>query len=143
MSFLNLPPDWSESPLSDTTLAADVVDLCVSAGDRRLGLFKAIFCDQEDRFRGGVDISLRDRHGQLHLTDCRTVLEPLVAALSDHPDLGVLLALGRPGPESWPAVDNQWAELSADICNEAGVRLLAFYVASADHIRRVEAPVNV
>jgi hypothetical protein len=143
MSFLNLPTDWSESPLSDPTLAADVVDLCVSAGDRRLGLFKVIFCDEEDRFRGGVDISLRDRHGQLQLTDCRAVIEPVVTTLRENPDRGVLLALGRPGPESWPAIDDQWAEIATAVCDEAGVRLLAFYVATSDHVRRVEVPINV
>jgi len=142
MSFENLPKNWSESSLSDPTIAADVVDLCLNEGDRRLGLLKVIFCDEQDRFHGGVDIELRDRLGQLHLDDCRTALKPVVAAVRARPEIGLLLALGRPGPEVWPPIDDAWAETTTAICAEAGIRLLAFYVATPDHIRRVEAPVD-
>jgi hypothetical protein len=142
MSFLNLPTDWSETPLSDPTLAADVVDLCLSVGDRRLGLLKAIFCDSEDRFHGQVEIELRDRHDQLHLTDPRAVLEPVAVALRSAPGTSVLLALGRPGPPSWPAIDNTWAETAATICADSDIPLLAFYVATPEDVRRVEAAIH-
>jgi hypothetical protein len=142
MSFENLPKDWSECSLSDSTLAADVVDLCLNEGDRHLGLLKAIFCDEQDRFHGSVDIELRDRDGQLHLTDCRTALKPVVAALRASPGIGLLLALGRPGPEMWPPIDNEWAERATAVCAEADIRLLGLYVATPNHIRRVEATVN-
>jgi hypothetical protein len=142
MSFLNLPTDWSETPLSDPTLAADVVDLCLSVGDRRLGLLKAIFCDSEDRFHGQVEIELRDRRDQLHLTDPRAVLEPLAVALRSAPSNSVLLALGRPGPSSWPAIDNNWAETASTICADSDIPLLAFYVATPEEVHRVEATVN-
>lgn len=143
MSFENLPKNWSDCSLSDPTLAADVVDLCLSEGDRRLGLLKVIFCDERDRFHGAVDIELRDRHGQIHLDGCRTALKPVVAAVRATPGIGLLLALGRPGPEIWPPIDNEWADAATSVCAEADIRLLAFYVATADHIRRVEAAVNV
>jgi hypothetical protein len=142
MSFLNLPKDWSELPLSDPTTAADVVDLCLNEGDRRLGLLKVIFCDEQDRFHGCVDIELRDRLGQLHLTDCRTALKPVVAALDANLRIGVVLALGRPGPEVWPPIDNEWAEAATAVCDEADIRLLALYVATPDHVHRVEATVS-
>ena len=142
MSFLNLPTDWSETPLSDAALAADVVDLCLSVGDRRLGVLKAIFCDSEDRFHGQVEIELRDRHDQLHLTDPRAVLEPLAVALRSAPSNSVLLALGRPGPASWPAIDKDWAETATTICADSNIPLLAFYVATPEEVHRVEATVN-
>ncbi|QNE16730.1 hypothetical protein F1D05_00975 [Kribbella qitaiheensis] len=142
MSFENLPRNWPECPLSDSTTAADVVDLCLSEGDRRLGLLKVIFCDEQNRFHGCVDIELRDRFGQLQLDDCRTVLKPVVAAVRASPGIGLLLALGRPGPESWPPIDNEWAEAVTTVCAEADIRLVAFYVASAGHVHRVEATVD-
>jgi hypothetical protein len=142
MSFENLPKNWSECSLSDPTIAADVVDLCVNEGDRRLGLFKAIFCDEQDRFHGAVEVELRDRFGQLQLDDCRTPLRPVVMALRESPGIGLLLALGRPGPDVWPPIDDDWAGTTAAVCAEAGIRLLGFYVATPDHIRRVEATVN-
>jgi hypothetical protein len=143
MSFLDLPKDWTDSPIVDRTTAADVVDLFLSTGDRQLGILKAIFYDSHHRYRGGVEFGLRDRTGHLHLDEPHLVIAPLVEALAANPGTGVLLALGRPGPASLPATDTSWSETAQSLCHSAGIPLLAFYIATADHIHQVEAAVTV
>ncbi|WP_165956574.1 hypothetical protein, partial [Kribbella antibiotica] len=46
----------------------------------------------------------------------------------------LLLALGRPGPPIWPDIDNEWSTAAAHLCHAAQVPLLAFYIATSDHL---------
>ncbi|WP_344113272.1 hypothetical protein [Kribbella alba] len=139
MSFQDLPKNWSEFPLSDPTLAADVVDLQINVGDRRLGIFKALLCDQEDRFLMTVDLNLPGRIQDVRPSSCSKLLEPVAIPLQDLPGGGALvLALGRPGPAEWPAVDSEWAEAATQACRAVGVRLIGFYIATTYQVRRAE-----
>jgi hypothetical protein len=138
MSFQDLPKDWSDHPLSDPTIAADVVDLQTNVGDRRLGIFKALLCDPEDRFLMTIDLNLPGRIQDVRPTSCAKLLEPVVLPMQDIPGGSLVLALGRPGPVEWPAVDNEWAEAATDACRAVGVRLLGFYVATTYQVRRAE-----
>lgn len=144
MSFLDLAPEWADQPLTDPTLAADVVDLMVSDRDRHRGTFTAILCGPDARLRAVVAIDLPDEFAdQLPPLDtpglCATALHPIVAAIRDEPGSCILLALGRPGPPTWPDVDNEWSTAATHLCQAAQVPLLAFYIATPDHIYQPQA----
>ncbi|MFK4084565.1 hypothetical protein ACI2LF_10685 [Kribbella sp. NPDC020789] len=139
MSFLDLAPTWSDRPLTDPTLAADVVDLMVSQGDRRRGTFAAILCGPDAYFRAVVAIDLPSEFaGHPHSLDtpglCATALHPIIPALRTEPGAALLLALGRPGPPEWPEIDNEWSTAATHLCRAAQVPLLGFYIATQDHL---------
>ncbi|GAB3954715.1 hypothetical protein GCM10029976_097600 [Kribbella albertanoniae] len=139
MTFLDLAPEWADQPLTDPTLAADVVDLMVSDRDRRNGTFTAILCGPDARFRAVVAIDLPEEFAEQDLPLdppglCATAMHPLVLALRSEPGSCLLLALGRPGPPTWPEVDDEWSTAAHHLCQAAQVPLLAFYIATPDHI---------
>jgi hypothetical protein len=139
MSFQNLAPTWATQPLSDPALAADVVDLMVSLGERRRGTFTAVLCDHDDRYIATVSIDLPTefKHQEPSLRAdnvCGAALNPIIPALRTTPDAALILALGRPGPAVWPDLDTEWSQAATHICAAAQVRLLAFYIASPTHI---------
>jgi hypothetical protein len=139
MSFENLPPTWNKEPLTDAGRAADVVDLMVSLGERHQGTFTAVLCDHDDLYLATVAIDLPSEFRQAEPTLrgadlCTTALSPIIPALRTTPGSALILALGRPGPAFWPELDAEWADAATHICAAAEVRLLGFYVASADHV---------
>ena len=139
MSFHHLTPTWTTQPLTDPALAADVVDLMVSLGDRRRGTFAVLLCDPDDRYRGTVLIDLPAEFDYLAPTIgtadvCSSALRPVIPAVHTTPGAALILALGRPGPASWPDLDNEWAEAATHICRAADVRLLGFYIAAIEGV---------
>ncbi|MFI6829697.1 hypothetical protein ACIBG5_21570 [Kribbella sp. NPDC050241] len=146
MSFQNLPPTWTNQPLSDPARAADVVDLMVTLGDRRRGTFTVLLCDPDNHYRAALtldlpaDFAVPVEHvaSHHHRTGtagvCSSALDPILPAVRTAPGTGLILALGRPGPPFQPEMDTEWAEAATRICQAADVRLLGFYVASADHV---------
>ena len=156
MSFHNLAPTWTTQPLTDPARAADVVDLMVSLGERHRGTFTVLLCDPDDRYRGTVTVDLRSEFDRLMPTAvrdqpvrlgagtadvCFSALRPIIPAVHTAPGTALVLALGRPGPESWPDLDNEWAEAATHICRAADVRLLGFYIASAARVYQPLLPV--
>ncbi|MET7280300.1 hypothetical protein ABZS29_18835 [Kribbella sp. NPDC005582] len=69
---------------------------------------------------------------------CATALHPIVAALRTDPASTLLLALGRPGPPTSPAIDNEWSTAATHLCRAAQVPLLGFYIATHTHIYQPE-----
>ncbi|WP_329000568.1 hypothetical protein OHA18_39780 [Kribbella sp. NBC_00709] len=139
MSFLDLTPTWTERPLTDPAVAADVVDLMISLGDRHRGTFSVVLCDPDDHYRATVMVDLPSEFEQLsrpHDTGqlCSDTLRPLIPAVQTAPGTGVILALGRPGPLRSPESDREWADAGTAICQAAGLRLLGFYVAARDGV---------
>ncbi|MFG1622248.1 hypothetical protein [Kribbella sp. NPDC049227] len=155
MSFQNLPPTWTSQPLSDPARAADVVDLMVTLGDRRRGTFTVLLCDPDNHYRAALTLALPEdfatpiehvgphhhragtasnHHPAGTAGVCSSALDPILPAVRTAPGTGLILALGRPGPPFQPEMDTEWAEAATRICQAADVRLLGFYVASADHI---------
>jgi len=139
MSFYDLPPTWTDQPLSDPARAADVIDLMVSIGDRRRGTFAVVLCDPDDRYRATLSIELPPEFDHLEPEPatagvCSSALAPILPAVRTAPGTALILALGRPGPPFRPELDTEWAEAATRICHAADVRLLGFYVASAEHI---------
>jgi hypothetical protein len=66
------------------------------------------------------------------------MLKPFLLAAQAGTDSGLLLAMGRFGPSDLPEVDEPWAAEVARLCREYGVRLIGFYVATTDGVRRAE-----
>ncbi|TDD30126.1 hypothetical protein E1218_02245 [Kribbella turkmenica] len=139
MSFQDLPPTWTDHPLSDPCLATDVVDLLVSLGDRHRGTFTVVLCDQDTRYRAAlaVDLPSEFEHQGRSLAAgdlCTSALTPIMPAVRTAPGTTMLLALGRPGPPTLPALDTEWATAATRTCQAAQVPLLGFYVATPQHI---------
>ncbi len=137
MSYLDLAPSWTDLPLTDPALALDVVDLVVTHGERSRGTFAAVLCGPDAHFRAVISIDLRTEFAG-HTLDtpglCATALHPIVPALRTDPDSALLLALGRPGPPTWPDIDNEWSTAATHLCQAAQVPLLGFYIATHHHI---------
>ncbi|MGW6281543.1 hypothetical protein [Kribbella sp. NPDC055071] len=139
MSFKNLTLAWTTQPLSDPALAADVVDLMITLGERQRGTFTVLLCDPDDTYRATISIDLPSEFDQptLETTDvCSAALAPIIPAVHTAPGTSLILALGRPGPPSWPDLDVEWAHAATHICQAANVRLLGFYIATATGIHQ-------
>jgi hypothetical protein len=137
MTFHDLPLNWTDLPLTDPTLAANVVDLYLTEGDRRCGVFAALICDHQARFIANINLDLPD-YAEDPPDTCEEVLDPVIPALQLRPDGALLLALGRPGPAASPLIDHDWTLAATHICHAANIRLLGFYVATAGHVYRPE-----
>ncbi|MFI5694345.1 hypothetical protein ACIA58_21020 [Kribbella sp. NPDC051586] len=145
MSFLDLTPAWTDQSLTDPRVAADVVDLMLTLGDRQRGTLAVILCDPDDRYRATITVDLPSEFDRLDPAIdtsqlCSTALRPIVAAVQTAPGTGVILALGRPGPARSPVVDLDWANAGTAICHAARLRLLGFYLATGDGV--YQPPVN-
>jgi hypothetical protein len=138
MTFTDLPANWLKLPLTDPNLAADVVDLYVSQGDRRRGVLSALLCDAEARFVAAIDLDLPEEGPLTSPKACAKALAPLIPALQLRPDGALLLALGRPRPN--PASDHDWTKAALETCRAASIRLLAFYIATPGHLHRATLP---
>jgi hypothetical protein len=141
MSFLDLNPTWTDQPLTDPDVAADVVDLMLTLGDRQRGTFAVILCDPDDRYRATITVDLPSEFAELDPAIdtsrlCSTALGPVVTAVQAAPGTGIILALGRPGPARWPDVDHDWANAGTALCAAARLRLLGFYIATADDVHQ-------
>ena len=155
MTFTNLAATWTDQPLTDPAVAADVVDLMVSLGDRHRGTFTVLLCDPDDHYRATLTIDLPDLANPLrtrstsahpagsagvagadaeHELDpclCSAALEPLIPAVHTAPGTGLILAVGRRGPARHPTLDDEWATAATTICRSTNTRLLGFYIATS------------
>lgn len=139
MSFEQLPSTWPDQPLTDPGLAANVVDLMVSFGDRARGTLTVLLCGSDDRFRSTVIVELPSP-GPTPTELCETALGPIIEAVRTAPGTALVLALGRSGSGSPTDADDQWATAARGNCAAAGIRLLGFYVATRDGIYQPPVP---
>jgi hypothetical protein len=138
MSFENLTPTWTDNPLTDPDVTADVVDLMVTPGDRRTGTLTAVICDPGDRYLATVMIDLPEDYGRRDPADLfRTGLDPIFEAVRTVTGAAVILALGRPSVAELD--DRAWAAAAHQVCAAVGVRLLRFYVATKEGVREPAA----
>ncbi|MGZ0153268.1 hypothetical protein ACXJJ3_39825 [Kribbella sp. WER1] len=133
MSFEQLPPTWTDHPLTDPEFAADVVDLMVSFGDRARGTLTVLLCDADGRYRSTVIVELPSP-GPTPAELCENALAPITEAVRTAPGTAVVLALGRSGSGSPTEADDQWMTAVTGNCATAGIRLLGFYIATRDGI---------
>ncbi|MEV0282950.1 hypothetical protein AB0H36_02410 [Kribbella sp. NPDC050820] len=72
---------------------------------------------------------------------CTSALTPIIPAVRTAPGTSLLLALGRPGPDTWPDLDTEWAHAATHLCRTTAVPLLGFYIATPHHIYQPQLPI--
>lgn len=135
MTFHDLPPDWPALPLTDPTLAADVLDLVVNDADRRRGALCVLFCRSDHRLAQPCvvgDLERLPRDQTPH-----DVLAPIVAALCDtDPDGSMVLGLARPRGLRITDDDREWHQAAIDLCR-GRVRLLSAHRVTLDGVTQL------
>lgn len=135
MSFEDLPHDWPTRPLSDATVAPDVVDLVVRDGDREGGCLGILLCGRDHRLLQPVTIT--DLDGEPHVVH-RDPVDTLLGHLSGQIG-GVVVAVGRPRGLHPDDEARTWHEAVIASCRDHDVPLLGTYLATVHGV--VEMPV--
>lgn len=134
MTFQDLPKGWHSRPLTDTDLAADVVDLVVREGDRATGCISLLLCDDTHRMLQPVTITDLDRDAP---TERRRLFDLLVGDFADRLG-GVVVAVGRPRGAVPDDEARAWHEAAIAACRDHDVPLLGTYLATVHGV--VEMP---
>jgi len=135
MTFLDLPPNWPQLPLTDTTLAADVLDLVVNDDDRRRGALCVLFCRSDDRL--AQPCMAGDLESMPSDATPSDVLAPIVAALREtDPNGSMVLGLARPRGLRITDQDREWHQAAIDLCR-GQVRLLGAHRITLDGVTRL------
>lgn len=137
MSFDDLPDGWTEQPLTDPRLVADVLDLVVSDADRRAGVLAVLFCDEQGRLVQPSIISDLD-YASSEAERCR-LFGNFVTHLTDYFD-SILFALARADGLTITADDESWARAAQHACS-GELRLLGFHLITRDGSRLVPGTV--
>ncbi|WP_344238376.1 hypothetical protein, partial [Kribbella hippodromi] len=66
MSFENLPPTWTDHPLTDPAVTANVIDLMLTPGDRHHGTLAVILCTPTNHYQATLTIDLPPTHLTKH-----------------------------------------------------------------------------
>ncbi|MCG6566856.1 hypothetical protein [Tessaracoccus sp. ZS01] len=122
MSFHDLPQEWSALPLTDTTLAVDVVDLFLKDSDRRQNSALLLICDDEGHALQPVVIGDIDWY---MTADERVGLFRLFEHLAV-PGVVVAVSAGRPIE---PEVADRWLQTARAELAKHHVQLFGFYSA--------------
>lgn len=136
MTFNDLPADWPTRPLTDTTLAADVVDLVVRDGDRATGCLSILLCDDDLRMVQPISIGDLDEAGPAP-GEYRRPFDLIVGGVGDRLG-GVVVAIGRPEGTVPDDEARAWHEAAIAACRDHDVPLIGTYLATADAV--VEMP---
>ena len=99
MGFDDLPDDWSDRPLTDPQLLADVLDLVVMERDRRAGALGVLICDGHQRL--ALPVMISDLDDAADDDDRRKGLETIAMAVRAF-DLGDPAEPVGPG-SIWPS----------------------------------------
>lgn len=126
MTFQDLPKGWHSRPLTDTELAADVVDLVVRESDRASGCISLLLCDRTHRMLQPVTITDLDRDAP---DERRELFDLLVGEFAGRLG-GVVVAVGRPRGAVPDDEARAWHEAAIAACREYDVPLLGTYLAT-------------
>jgi hypothetical protein len=139
MTFRDLPGDIRNLPLTDPTLAADVVDLILGDEARAGGAIAFMLCDHEDR--GMQPVVLTDVPQEADSRGMQQLLDHLLPIVAEA-EGAVLIGRGRRRGLTPTDADREWHELAISGCAAHGVRLLGYYLASADGIAAMPEPLT-
>lgn len=139
MTFEDLPPRASEIPLTDRRVAADVIDLIIGDTDRATGCVGLMICDSEHR--GVQPLVLHDIPADADASGLAQLLRLILPLVTDNRG-SVLIGRGRPRGSAPDDVDRAWHHCAIDLCSEAGVPLLGFYLATGDGVFRLPEPLS-
>jgi hypothetical protein len=142
MSFVDLPADWPRRPVTDPVITADLLDLVVGDRDRAVGALGILLCGRDDRLLQPIVVEAPDlrasaserRRGFDSICDALCHLaEP--GAEDGNLGLGILVALGRPGPPLVTPVDLRWRDTAVRSCRDYRVGLLGVWLVTPEVIR--------
>lgn len=132
MAFTDLPHDWSDRPLTEPQLVADVLDLVVSDRDRRAGALAVLICDEDGRLVQPVVITdLEPIAGEDERCEAISVFTSAMGGYGS-----ILVAVARRDGLSITDDDRVWARAAR---RAGGVRLLGIHVVTATGSREVPA----
>ena len=147
MGFDDLPDDWSDRPLTDPQLLADVLDLVVMERDRRAGALGVLICDGHRRL--ALPVMISDLDEVAGDDDRRKGLETIATAVRafDLADAGgtgrpgIHLAIARRDGLSITRSDRSWQRAARSVCGDE-IDLLGVHVVTCDGSRTMP-PVSV
>lgn len=131
MTFHDLPPGWPTRSLDDPVLAADVVDLVVRESDRADRCIALLLCDDDGRMIQPVTV------GEMPSPSTEEERKQLFDAFLGHLGgafAGLVLAVGAPSGRAPDDDARAWHETGMARCRDAGVRLIATYLATHDAV---------
>ncbi|WP_370892416.1 hypothetical protein [Janibacter sp. GXQ6167] len=131
MSFHDLPSDWPTRALSDTAVAADVVDLVMRESDRINHAVCAIFCRPDLTMLQPMAGAGFFRDTPPHA--CRSFFDLALGELG-LPVGAVVLGLGRPHGTVPTDAERTWHQGAIEFCRDQGVPLLAAYLVTCDGV---------
>jgi hypothetical protein len=137
MSYQDLPADLSTTPLSDSTIQADVIDLILGIDERRSGAVALMVCDEADH--GVQPIVLSDLPPGAPAGEARRLLDLLLPTVGEM-NGAILLGRGRRRGLTPTDNDRAWHQEAIEACARHRVRLLGFYLASPDGVEGLPAP---
>ncbi len=140
MTFEDLPDNIKELPLTDPRLAADVIDLIISAEARADGCLGIMVCDE--RGRGLKPIVLSDIPHDADATTLASFFAHLLSVVAEQPR-SLLVGRGRPRGGVPNDLDRAWHQQTIDSCTAHGVPLLGFYLATRDGVFPLPEPLAV
>jgi hypothetical protein len=140
MSFEDLPRDWTQRPVTDPSITADVLDLVVRDADRETGAVAALMCNTAERLVQPVVMALP--HAGIEVGEHRrffdVVCNGIVAACGEGDRGGILVAVARRNGWSVIGDDRQGHDAARRSCAEHDVPLLGFWLVTRDVVRRID-----
>lgn len=140
MTFQDLPRNAKNLSLTDRQLAADVIDLIIKESERAAGCIGLMLCDDHDRGIQPVVVNDVPADADLHtFGDLLDMVLPLVAGRGG----SILVGRGRHRGRRPSDSDRAWHEVAIRACRRHGVRLLGFYLATADGVFPLPEPLQL
>lgn len=139
MTFRDLPRDVKNHSLTDPALAANVIDLILGDEARASGAIALMLCDAQDR--GLQPVVLTDVPETADAEGLRQLLDHLLPLVAEERG-SVLVGRGRRRGLTPTDTDREWHELTTAACGRHGVRLLGYYLATADGIVALPEPLT-
>ncbi|MGB7450095.1 MAG: hypothetical protein WA892_13360 [Ornithinimicrobium sp.] len=129
MSFRDLPADWPRRPLSDSRLAADVLDLCVSDVARRQGGVCVLVLRDDLTLAQPFCVG-----GPVPRLERRAAVTTLIAGCT-RSQTGSAVVFGIVHVDAAVTDDDRALHQDAiEVCRSIGVRLLGAYLVSAEEV---------
>lgn len=134
MTFEDLPPNWTELPLSTPNLAGDVVDLVLSESLRADNTMLLLPCDDQD-IGFPTPIALENTDWFLEASQRQQMVQAL--AEIGVPSAVLAVSSSRQLPVELVA---QWHSDVQAAFATTGTRLIGFYSAWAHHVNAISTP---
>lgn len=130
MTFADLPQNWSQRPITDPDIFADVLDLVCDDTSRRSGALYLILCEPDGRLISPIAIDkVPQTRPPQEIADS---VKRLFAQLVTDPELPstLVVAVTRPGSPTLTTRDRMLREALNAAALECGVTLLGFGIAT-------------